>query len=89
MIARVVLLALLVSGAIVSRTQAQSAHSGVVLVDVDPRTGKVTNARILQSTGNAGYDDAALRRFRQWRFKPGTARHVKIPITLVPAGNRY
>ena len=74
----------------VSRAHAQGGQSGVVLVDVDPTSGKVTGARILQSTGNAAYDDAAVRKFRQWRFKPGaTARHVKIPITFVPAGNRY
>ena len=89
MIARVVLLALLAVSALVSRAQAQGAHSGVVLVDVDLRTGKVTNARILQSTGDPGYDSAAVTRFRQWRFKPGTAPHVKIPITFAPAGNRY
>jgi TonB family protein len=89
MIVRVVLLVLLVATATVSRAQAQGAQSGVVLVDVDQRTGKVTNAKILRSTGNADYDDTALKKFRQWRFKPGTARHVKIPITFVPAGNRY
>ena len=90
MIARVVFLALLTLSAMISRAGAQGAQSGVVLVDVDPTSGKVTCAKILQSTGNAAYDDAAVRKFRQWRFKPGaTARHVKIPITFVPTGNRY
>ena len=90
MIARVVLLSLLAFSAIISQAYAQGAQSGIVLVDVDRTSGKVTGARILQSTGNPAYDDAAVRKFRQWRFKPGaTARHVKIPITFVPAGNRY
>ena len=87
---RVALLALLVASATITLAQAQGAHSGVVLVDVDQKTGKVTNAKILQSTGNADYDNTALKKFRQWRFKPGTtARQVKIPITFVPAGNHY
>jgi TonB family protein len=90
MIARVVLLSLLAFGTMVSPAHPQGAQSGMVLVDVDQKTGKVTNARILQSTGNAAYDEAAVKRFRQWRFKPGaTARQVKIPITFVPAGSRY
>lgn len=89
MIARVVLLALLLTTAMFSRAHAQGAQSGVVLVDVDPSTDKVTSAKILQSTGNADYDDSALKKFRQWRFKAGTARHIKIPITFVPVGNRY
>ena len=56
------------------------AGKGVVLVTIDQRTGKVTGARMLQSTGNKQLDGAALDAYSQWRFQPGTGSQVKIPI---------
>src|SRR5881398_3565262 len=53
---------------------------GVVLVTIDQRTGKVTVARMLQSTGNKQLDGAALEAYSQWRFQPGSVPQVKIPI---------
>ena len=53
---------------------------GVVLVTIDQQTGKVTGARMLQSTGNKQLDGAALEAYSQWRFQPGTGSQVKIPI---------
>jgi TonB family protein len=52
----------------------------VVLVTIDEQTGKVTGARMLQSTGNKQLDGAALEAYSQWRFQPGTGSQVKIPI---------
>ena len=54
--------------------------SGVCVVSVDPRNGIVTEASMAQSTGDPRLDNAAIRAFRQWRFKPGTVSKVKIPI---------
>jgi TonB family protein len=56
------------------------AGKGVVLVTIDQQTGKVTGARMLQSTGNRQLDGAALEAYSQWRFQPGTGSQVKIPI---------
>src|SRR5580765_3870948 len=56
------------------------AGKGVVLVTIDQQTGKVTGARMLQSTGNKQLDGAALEAYSQWRFQPGTGSQVKIPI---------
>jgi TonB family protein len=56
------------------------AGKGVVLVNIDQQTGKVTGARMLQSTGNKQLDGAALEAYSQWRFQPGTGSQVKIPI---------
>jgi TonB family protein len=56
------------------------AGKGVVLVTIDQQTGKVTGARMLQSTGNQQLDGAALEAYSQWRFQPGTGSPVKIPI---------
>ena len=53
---------------------------GVVLVTIDQQTGKVTGARMFQSTGNKQLDGAALEAYSQWRFQPGTGSQVKIPI---------
>jgi TonB family protein len=56
------------------------AGKGVVLVTIDQQTGKVTGARMLESTGNKQLDGAALEAYSQWRFQPGSGSQVKIPI---------
>ena len=56
------------------------AGKGSVLVTIDQQTGKVTGARMLQSTGNKQLDGAALQAYSQWRFQPGTGSQVQIPI---------
>ncbi|PYJ70075.1 MAG: hypothetical protein DME76_06875 [Verrucomicrobia bacterium] len=58
------------------------AGSGVVLLEIDPRTGNVFSARMLKNTGWGILDNAALWVFRQWRFKPGTVSYVRIPISF-------
>jgi TonB family protein len=63
--------------------------SGVALLEVDKRTGYVTSARMLQSIGHKILDDAALKAFRQWRFKPGTKSEIKIPINYTIGGRFY
>ncbi len=62
---------------------------GVVVVTVDQRSGNVTSARMLQSTGRQILDDAALAAFGRWRFRPGTVSQVKIPINFTMRGVRY
>ncbi|PYL05710.1 MAG: hypothetical protein DME34_10665 [Verrucomicrobia bacterium] len=65
------------------------AGSGVVLMKVDSRTGYVTSAQMLKSTGYKLLDEAALEAFRRWRFKPGTVSVVKSPITFTMRGVRF
>ncbi len=62
------------------------AGIGIVLVDVDLKSGQVTAARMLQSTAYRVLDEAALNAFRQWRFKPSTVSHVRIPIRFLTQG---
>lgn len=62
--------------------------AGVALLDVDPRTGAVTDARMIVSTGHAILDDAAVTAFRQWHFKRGT-KQVRVPIEYTMAGAKY
>lgn len=64
------------------------AGKGVVLVTIDPQTGKVTNARMLTSTGKQQLDRAALQAYSRWRFQPGGVRQIKIPIEFAAAAGR-
>jgi TonB family protein len=56
--------------------------SGVVAVEIDNATGKVTRAYMLKSTGSRILDDAALSAFRNARFAGTFHAPVKIPITF-------
>jgi TonB family protein len=64
--------------------QAKRVHitgSGVCVMTVDTASGKVTDATMEQSTGNAILDKTATNAFQHWRFKPGTVSKVRVPIT--------
>ncbi len=54
---------------------------GILIGEVDMKTGYVTTVRMEKSTGYKILDSAALDAFRQWRFKPGTIRKFRTPIT--------
>ena len=60
------------------------AGKGVVLLTIDKATGKVTGARMLQSTGNDLLDGSALQAYSQWRFEPGTVTQIQMPIEFKP-----
>jgi TonB family protein len=55
--------------------------NGVCVVTVDPATGTVTDASMFQSTGSPLLDRMTTQTFKSWRFKPGTASQVRIPIS--------
>jgi TonB family protein len=55
--------------------------SGVCVIIVDTASGKVTNAMMAQSTGNAILDKVTTETFRRWRFKPGSVSQVRVPIS--------
>ena len=61
--------------------------SGLVVLELNPTTGEVSNARMDPSTGNALLDQASLFAFRRWKFKPGTPSPIRTPITFTMAGN--
>src|ERR1051325_973657 len=60
--------------------------AGFAIVTIDPATGHVTKADMSPTTGSKMLDQAALKAFRQWRFRPGTARKVRIPIEFILVG---
>jgi len=55
--------------------------NGICVVTVDTASGKVTNATMAQSTGNAILDKVTTETFRRWRFKPGSVSQIRVPIS--------
>ena len=59
--------------------------SGVFVLHVDVKTGKVRDVEVEKSTGRNELDTSALFALRHWRFLPNTtADKVRIPITFSP-----
>ncbi len=56
--------------------------SGIVLIEVDRPSGRVTSVRMDPSTGHTVLDQAAIEAFRAWRFKPGSVSRIRTPITF-------
>ena len=63
--------------------------NGVVVITVDPVSGRVTDVTMEASTGSVILDNAAISGFRRWRFKSGSASKVRTPITFTLTGARY
>jgi TonB family protein len=63
--------------------------SGEVVLTIDPTAGAVTNVVIVQSCGSIILDHATLDALRRWRFKPGTAARIHVPITYTLLGASY
>jgi TonB family protein len=63
--------------------------SGSALLSVDPVVGNVTNVRITRSCGSVILDNATVDALRRWRFKPGSAQSVEVPITYTLTGASY
>jgi protein TonB len=63
--------------------------SGVAFLTVDQTLGTVTDVLMAQSCGNAILDNSTLDALRRWRFKPGSAARVQVPITYTFVGVSY
>jgi len=63
--------------------------SGVAQLTVNSAAGNVIDARMAQTTGSPILDNATLSAFRRWRFKPGAASNVDVPITYTLTGVSY
>jgi TonB family protein len=53
---------------------------GVLLLHIDMPSGNVTSVDVEKSTGHKILDNAAVRSFLRWRFRPGTYTKVRVPI---------
>jgi TonB family protein len=63
--------------------------SGIALLTVDQTSGAVTEAMMTQSCGNAILDNSTVAALRRWRFKPGIAINIQVPITYTLMGASY
>ncbi len=50
--------------------------------------GKVTEVKILHSTGQRRFDEGAVDAFLRWRAKPGLVREVDMPLTFAMLGKK-
>lgn len=60
--------------------RANITGSGFCVMTIDTASGKVTDAIMTQSTGDAILDKVTTNTFRRWRFKPGTLSQVRVPV---------
>ena len=63
--------------------------SGVARLTINSAVGTVIDARIAQSAGSPILDRATLDALQRWRFKPGVAEIVDVPITYTLRGVSY
>jgi TonB family protein len=59
---------------------------GIVVMEINRETGWVISTKMEKSTGNKLLDHATIEAFSRWRFKPGTVRYVRSPITFIVNG---
>ena len=52
--------------------------SGIFVIRVDVKTGRVISVRASQGTASPLLDSAAIRAFSQWRFKPGALTPIGV-----------
>ena len=55
---------------------------GLFICHINPSTGWVRSVSVAESTGFAVLDAEAIACLRRWRFKPGCASDVKMPMTF-------
>lgn len=59
---------------------------GFFRLQINSDTGSVSSVTIVKSTTHKILDDAAIRAFRKWRFKPHSAEAVIVPVTFTLEG---
>jgi TonB family protein len=59
---------------------------GVVRVTLDVRTGNVSKAAMVRSTGVPALDNSAMEGFRQWQWKPGKWKEIDVPVIFTKPG---
>jgi len=55
---------------------------GIIRLMLDLKTGVVTKATIIKSTGFTILDACAVAAFQRWRWKPGKWKEIDLPITF-------
>jgi TonB family protein len=71
------------------RVEAGAPRRGIIIADVDAKSGVVTSCRMLKSTGDPIADRKVIDSVRKWRFKPNTVSKVRGPVTVTKEGVRF
>jgi TonB family protein len=59
---------------------------GLFLLKVNPRTGDVDEVKVLKSTGHVLFNELSAKAFFQWKFQPGSAAQVQVPVEFYARG---
>jgi len=59
---------------------------GVFLLKVNPRTGDVEEVKVLKTTGHVLLNEMSAKAFFQWKFQPGGATQVQVPVEFYAHG---
>ncbi|HXP34244.1 MAG TPA: TonB family protein [Chthoniobacterales bacterium] len=59
---------------------------GLFLLKVSPRTGDVEEVKVLKTTGHVLLNEMAAKAFFQWKFQPGGATQVQVPVEFYAHG---
>jgi outer membrane biosynthesis protein TonB len=73
--------------AVLRRTGMQGR--GIYLLSIDPKTGIVSEVKVIKSTGYQQLDALFVMNFFQWKFQPGTITSAQIPRWYHITGRRY
>jgi hypothetical protein len=61
----------------------QRVHSGgYYQMTIDPKTGLVTDVKMLNSSRVLSFDQSCLRTFRTWRYQPHTVTTEKVWVSF-------
>src|SRR5437660_7478617 len=66
----------------------QREATGLFRITIDLKTGLVTDAVIIRSTGYRGLDISGIKSLRQWRWRPGTWKQIDVPIRFTMQARR-
>ena len=62
------------------------AGTAILVLDVDPKTGKVGRVRLHRSTGSRQLDRLAMKAATKWLFQPDTVTRLGVSVRFSPAG---
>ena len=62
------------------------AGTAILVLDVDPGTGKVGRVQLRRSTGARQLDRIAIKAATKWLFQPNTVTRLGVSIRFSPAG---
>lgn len=60
--------------------------TAILVLDVDPNTGKVGRVQLRRSTGSRQLDRLALKTATKWLFQPRTVTRLGVSVRFSPAG---